>query len=55
MSLRFVTRKLKTQTLGDDDAEVEVDTEKTSVALETQADPNDPHKEKDVVSILNIG
>ena len=54
MSLRFVTRKLKTQTLGDDDAEVEGDTEKTSVALD-QADPNDPHKEKDVVSILKIG
>ena len=25
MSLRFVTRKLKTQTLGDDDADVEID------------------------------
>ena len=25
MSLRFVTRKLKTQTLGDDDADVETD------------------------------
>ena len=25
MSLRFVTRKLKTQTLGDDDVDVEID------------------------------
>ena len=25
MSLRFVTRKLKTQTLGDDEADIEID------------------------------
>ena len=47
MSLRFVTRKLKTQTLGDDDADVEID----NTGVVDQPGATNQNREKPDVSI----
>ena len=49
MSLRFVTRKLKTQTLEDDDSEVETKNVRTTEA-EDKLDATSKNMEENIVS-----
>ena len=49
MSIRFVTRKLKTQTLGDDDGAVATDDGATTESL-NKSDSSNQKKDKNMVS-----
>ena len=53
MSLRFVTRKLKTQTLGDDDGDVQSDNTRVSKE-DNKAGQDSQNKDENVVSLFQI-